>query len=169
MLNKRNVSRAFGIAVKTLVLFCALTAPLVFTARAQEDDQIDLDPAKNGVKLVRMAADTKDPFRAGKKFSIHVEIAYVLLDPAGSVGLVVQAKDASGPPLASTKQDVLRGKGKIALKASFMIPKNAKAIQVFTPLFVQGSNSTSTVDGRLIDFKDQEKYLKQAKQEGKPA
>src|SRR3989338_10466396 len=115
-----------------------------------------------------MATDSEEPFHAGDKVKLRVDVSYVLVEPSGFVGLVVHKCDGSGPPLANTKQEVKQGRGIVTLKTSFTIPKKAKAIRIYCPLFTQGSDSTSTVDGRLIDFREQENHIKQMKKKKGP-
>lgn len=51
-------------------------------------------------------------------------------------------------PLANETAVIQKGKGTITLRTDLVIPETT-AIQVFTPLTVQGGKSTSVVDTRV--------------------
>ena len=51
-------------------------------------------------------------------------------------------------PLANEFEVIQKGEGNVSLSKEIEVPKT-KAIQVFTPLNVEGSSSTTVVDSRI--------------------
>jgi hypothetical protein len=103
-------------------------------------------PSGSSVKIVGITPDTSVPLRSGERVRLKVDVSYSLTVDSGTVALVIQAADNSG--IAQNMQVLSKGEGKTSLEAEFTVP-NTKAVQIFTPLSVQGQASTSTVDYRV--------------------
>jgi len=125
-----------SIAVAALLLGCQLpaqpTAVPTFGSLAQ---------------ITAISPDTLEVFRTGEHVKLKVDVSYVLTAESGTIKLVVLAADNS--ELAQDVKLVTKGRGKSTLEAEFTVPLTT-TIQVFTPLVVQGQNSSSAADGRAF-------------------
>lgn len=99
----------------------------------------------SSVKIIGITPDTSTPLRSGERVKLKVDLSYSLKVDSGTVALVIQSADNSA--IAQNMDVLSKGEGKTSLEAEFTVP-NTKAIQIFTPLSVQGEVSTSTVDYR---------------------
>jgi hypothetical protein len=107
------------------------------------------NPAVDSVKIVSISPPTDTPLRIGETLTLQVEVEYNLTSAeSGTVTLVIQQGESGRPPLANEIDVVLKGRGKVVLSKQLQVPET-KALQVFTPLNVQGGSSTSVVDNRV--------------------
>jgi hypothetical protein len=105
--------------------------------------------SQDTVKIAALTPGTDAPLRVGDKVTFRVEAAYTLASAnAGSITLVIQRGESGHPPLANETQVVEKGSGTVVLMKEVEIPDTA-ALQLFTPLSVQGSRNTSVVDSRV--------------------
>ena len=102
-------------------------------------------PSGSSIKIVGITPDTSAPLRTGERVKLTIDVSYSLTVDSGTVALVIQAADNSG--IAQNMEVLSKGEGKTSLKAEFTVP-DTKAVQIFTPLTVQGQTSSSTVDYR---------------------
>ena len=125
------------VVISSLLLGCQRSDPNVGT------------PALSGstVQIISTSPGIGEPLHAGEKVKLKVDVNYTLSEESGTLALVVQAADNLS--IAQNFEVVMKGSGKVALEAEFIVP-NTKAIQIFTPLSGQGQNSTSTVDSRAF-------------------
>ena len=123
---------------------CALGASAVVLALGWQPN-----PDVDTVRIMSISPSTDAPLRAGETVMFHVEVEYNLASAnSGSVTLVVQRAESGHPPLANELEVVMKGRARIVLSKEIRIPET-KALQVFTPLNVQGGTSTRVVDSRL--------------------
>jgi hypothetical protein len=107
------------------------------------------DPAADSVKILSVSPTTDAPLRAGDTISLQVEVEYSLTSAnSGTVTLVVQQAESGRPPLANEVEVVMKGRERLVLSKQIQVP-DTKALQVFTPLNVQGGTSTRVVDHRI--------------------
>lgn len=124
-----------SIAVSSLLLGCQLPAP--HTDRPP--------PFGSLAQITSISPDTLQVFRSGAQVKLKVDVSYVLTTESGTITLVVLAADNSG--IAHDFKVISKGSGTATLEAEFTVPRTT-VIRVFTPLVVQGQNSTSVADGR---------------------
>lgn len=86
--------------------------------------------------------------RSGEQVKLKVDVSHVLTAESGTIKLVVLAADNSD--IAQGAQTITKGTGKSTLEVEFKVPRTT-VIRVFTPLIVQGQNSTSLADGRTFE------------------
>jgi len=98
-------------------------------------------------QITSISPDTTQILRSGEQVKLKVDVSYVLTAESGTIKLVVLAADNSG--VAQDVEVITKGSGKSTLKAEFTVPSTT-VIRVFTPLIVQGQNSTSAADGRTF-------------------
>ena len=125
-----------SIAVSSLLLGCQL--PEQNTARP---------PFGSLAQITSISPDTLEVLHSGEHVKLKVDVSYVLTAESGTIKLVVLAADNSD--LAQDVKVVTKGRGKSTLEAEFTVPLTT-TIQVFTPLVVQGQNSSSAADGRAF-------------------
>lgn len=107
------------------------------------------DPAVDTIRILSISPSTDNPLRAGDTVTFQVEVEYNLASAnSGSVTLVVQQAESGRPPLANEIEVVTKGRARIVLTKALRIPET-KALQVFTPLNIQGGRSTTVVDNRI--------------------
>jgi len=107
------------------------------------------DPAVDSVKIVSISPTTDTPLRVGETVTLQVEIEYNLTSAeSGTVTLVVQQGESGRRPLANELEVVMKGRAKLVLGKQLQVPET-RALQVFTPLNVQGGTSTRVVDNRV--------------------
>jgi hypothetical protein len=70
--------------------------------------------------------------------------------PRPTIGatLVIQQAESGRPPLANEIEVIVKGRARVVLTKDVRIPET-RALQVFTPLNVQGGTSTRVVDNRM--------------------
>lgn len=106
-------------------------------------------PTVDSVKILSILPTTDAPLRAGEKVTFKVEVEYNLNSAnSGTVTLVIQQAESGRPGLANEVEVVMKGRDRIVLEKEIQIPQT-KAVQVFTPLNVQGGTSTRVVDHRI--------------------
>lgn len=125
-----------SIAVAALLLGCQLPA-----------QPTAVPPFGSLAQITAISPDTLEVFRTGEHVKLKVDVSYVLTAESGTIKLVVLAADNS--ELAQDVKLVTKGRGKATLEAEFTVPLTT-TIQVFTPLVVQGQNSSSAADGRAF-------------------
>src|SRR5688572_487692 len=107
------------------------------------------DPAVDSVKIVSISPTTDMPLRVGEPLTVQVEVEYNLTSAqSGTVTLVIQQGESGRQSLANEIEVVMKGRAKIVLSKQLQVPET-KALQVFTPLNVQGGSSTRVVDNRV--------------------
>ena len=106
-------------------------------------------PAPNGsaISILSISPTADTVLKPGERVTLSVEVSYTLNADKGTVTLVVQSADNS--TISNHVEVVTRGSGRVTLKDEFEVPKTG-AIQVFTPLSVEGRNNTTTVDIRTF-------------------
>jgi hypothetical protein len=103
----------------------------------------------DSVRIVSISPDPSTALRVGENVSFKVEVEYNLATAAtGSITLVIQQGESGRQPLASETQVIQKGTAKLVLRKDVEVP-DTSAIQVFTPLNVQGGTRTSIVDTRI--------------------
>jgi|GEM_PF-1343681 len=125
-----------SIAVAALLLGCQLPA-----------QPTAVPPFGSLAQITSISPDTLEVLRTGEHVRLKVDVSYVLTAESGTIKLVVLAADNS--ELAQDVKLVTKGRGKSTLEAEFTVPLTT-TIQVFTPLVVQGQNSSSAADGRAF-------------------
>jgi hypothetical protein len=107
------------------------------------------DPAVDSVKIVSISPTTDMPLRVGETLTVQVEVEYNLTSAqSGTVTLVIQQGESGRQSLANEIEVVMKGRAKVVLSKQLQVPET-KALQVFTPLNVQGGSSTRVVDNRV--------------------
>lgn len=106
-----------------------------------------MPPFGSLAQITSIAPDTTQVLRSGEQIKLKVDVSYVLTAESGTIKLVVLAADNSD--VAQNFKVITKGSGKSTLEAEFTVPSTT-AIRVFTPLIVQGQNSTSVADGRAF-------------------
>ena len=129
-------SRFASIAVAGLLLGCQLP-----------EQHTGMPPFGSLVQITSISPDTIEVLHPGEQVKLKVDVSYVLTAESGTIKLVVLAADNS--TVAKDVAVIKKGSGKSTLQAQFTVP-NTTAISVFTPLIVQGQNSTSITDGRAF-------------------
>ena len=125
-----------SIAVSSLLLGCQLP-----------EQNPAMPPFGSLAQITSISPDTLEVLRSGEHIKLKVDVSYVLTAESGTIKLVVLAADNSD--LAQDVKVVTKGRGKSTLEAEFTVPLTT-TIQVFTPLVVQGQNSSSAADGRAF-------------------
>ena len=125
-----------SIAVSGLLLGCQLP-----------EQNPAMPPFGSLAQITSISPDTLEVLRTGEHVRLKVDVSYVLTAESGTIKLVVLAADNS--ELAQDVKLVTKGRGKSTLEAEFTVPLTT-TIQVFTPLVVQGQNSSSAADGRAF-------------------
>lgn len=136
MLTKFLPSLFASIAVSGLLLGCQLTK-----------QHADMPPFGSLAQITSISPDTTQILRSGAQVKLKVDVSYVLTAESGTIKLVVLAADNSD--VAQNFEVITKGSGKSTLEAEFTVPSTT-VIRVFTPLIVQGQNSTSAADGRAF-------------------
>ena len=104
--------------------------------------------ASDSIKIVSISPDPAVPLRVGQQASFKVEVEYTLTSAdSGSVTLVIQQAESGRAPLSNESDVVLKGRARLVLSKDIEVP-DTKAINVFTPLTVQGGTSTRVVSTR---------------------
>lgn len=98
--------------------------------------------AADNVKIESISPDPSKTLYVGDKVDIEVKVNYTLDESSATVSLLVQ--DSDDKPVASTLKIISKGNGPVVLKKSFIVPET-NAIQIFTPLLVEGDSATSNV------------------------
>jgi len=107
------------------------------------------DPAVDSVRILSISPTTDDPLRVGETVTFQVEVEYNLTSAnSGSVTLVIQQAESGRQPLANETEVIMKGRARVVLSKDVRIPET-KALQIFTPLNVQGGTSTRVVDNRI--------------------
>lgn len=125
-----------SIAVSCILLGCQLP-----------EQHAGVAPFGSMAQITAIAPDTVEVLRVGEHVKLKVDVSYVLTAESGTVQLIVLAADNSD--LAQDFKVLTKGRGKSTLQAEFTVPVTT-AIQVFTPLVVQGQHPTSATDGRAF-------------------
>jgi serine/threonine protein kinase len=101
----------------------------------------------NTVRIVSVSPNTDHPLSVGRNYDIEVTVEYALKAENGYIMLAIQRGD-SITSLAHTTKPITKGKGKIILKASIVVP-SVNSIMVFTPLYPQEETGTTIVDTKV--------------------
>ncbi|MDO8251048.1 MAG: hypothetical protein Q7T78_15200 [Rhodoferax sp.] len=125
-----------SIAVSCLLLGCQLP-----------EQHTGVPPFGSLAQITSISPDTIEVLRSGEQVKLKVDVSYVLTAESGTIKLVVLAADNSD--VAQDFEVITKGSGTSTLEAEFTVPITT-AIRVFTPLIVQGQNSTSAADGRAF-------------------
>lgn len=104
-------------------------------------------PFGSMAQITATSPDTIEVLRVGEHVKLKVDVSYVLTAESGTVQLIVLTADNSD--LAQDVEVLTKGRGQATLQADFTVPATT-AIQVFTPLVVQGQHPTSATDGRAF-------------------
>ena len=140
------MARILGSASLFLLTVSVLVFPPVAVASS--------DSSPDSVKIVSISPDPGTALRVGEKVGFKVEVEYNLGSAAsGSITLVIQQGESGRMPLANETEVAQKGKGKLVFRKEIEVP-DTSAIQVFTPLSVQGGTSTSVVDMRIYKVVD---------------
>lgn len=138
MIPSKFLSSVFvTIAASSLLLGCQLREQITETSTFGSLAQI-----------TSISPDTTQVLRAGEQVKLKVVVSHVLTSESGTIKLVVLAADNSD--IAHGSEAITKGTGKSTLEVEFKVPSTT-VIRVFTPLIVQGQNSTSQVDGRIFE------------------
>lgn len=129
-------------------LFASIAVPCLLLGCQLPEQRTDM-PAPFGslAQITSISPDTTQVLRAGEQVKLKVDVGYVLTSESGTITLVVLAADNSG--IAQDFKVITKGSGKSTLEAEFTAPSTT-VIRVFTPLIVQGQNSTAAADGRAF-------------------
>ena len=104
---------------------------------------------QDSVKIVSISPRPDTPLRVGQTVTFEVKVKYKLAGAdSGSITLVIQQGESGRLPLGSKTEVVQRGEGSQVLPKDVVVP-DTTALQVFTPLTVQGTTSTNVVDTRV--------------------
>ena len=107
------------------------------------------DSGMDTVRILSVSPTTDLPLRVGDTVTFQVEVECNLATAnSGSVTLVIQQAESGRMPLANEIEVITKGRSRTVLSKQVQIPET-KAIQVFTPLNVQGGTKTSVVDNRI--------------------
>ncbi len=133
-------------------IWAIIFALAVSTAGCGQQQNPALSPAPgaspDSVRIVSISPGTEAPLRVGERVTFKVEVEYNLTSAAsGSITLVIQQGESGRVPLANETQVVQQGSARLTLSKDIEVP-DTSAIQVFTPLTVQGGTSTRVVDTR---------------------
>jgi hypothetical protein len=79
----------------------------------------------------------------GDRVTLHVDVAYALIDESGSLSVVVQ--DEGDTRIAQNTEAITKGSGQKSFETEFVVP-NTKTVQVFTLVAATSQSSTSVVD-----------------------
>jgi hypothetical protein len=108
---------------------------------------------KDNIKIINISPDIKKDLIAGETVVFTVELEYNLVTAdSATVTLVVQRGESGHMPLANEANVVKKGLGKITISTEIEVP-DTKAIQIFSPLLVQGSTQTTIADFRTYNVK----------------
>jgi hypothetical protein len=133
-----------------------LFAAVLFAGCGQEvplgQGQI-FDTAKDSIRILNITPDVNEELNVGDTITLEVEAEYSLVsNDSASITLVVQVGESGQMPLANEVDVIKKGHGSITISTRIDVP-STKAIQIFTPLTVQGAVSTSVVDSRICKVK----------------
>jgi hypothetical protein len=130
------------------LLVIAVSAGLFQLQQSRAEGQSS-GASQDTVKIVALSPETDRPLRVGDKVTFRVKATYKLASAgAASVTLVIQRGESGNLPLANETQVIAKGAGTVEFVKELQIPDTA-ALQLFTPLSVQGSASTHVVDSRV--------------------
>ena len=139
------------LCLATPLILCLMTVTTVF-AGGQEgsiDLSSKLENSEDNVKIVSVSPGTEKELVAGTSVTFEVGVEYNLVSAdSATISLVVQRSEAGKMPLADEIDVIRKGKGNLTISTEVKIPQT-KAIQIFTPLLVQGSTETTIVDSRV--------------------
>lgn len=129
-----------------LPLFASIAAVCLLPGCQLPAQHTDLQaPFGSLAHITSISPDTTQVLHPGERARLKVDVNYVLTAESGTIKLVVLAADNSD--VAQDSKVITKGSGKSTLEAEFTVP-GTTVIRVFTPLVVQGQNSTSVADGR---------------------
>jgi hypothetical protein len=142
MIPKKFLCSIFAsIAVSSLLMGCQRT-------EQRTEQRAETPPFGSLAQITSISPDTTQVFRAGDQVKLKVDVSHVLTAESGTIQLVVLAADNSD--IAKVSEAITKGTGKSTLEVAFKVPSTT-VIRVFTPLIVQGQNSTSLADGRTFE------------------
>lgn len=127
----------------SLILSFLFIAATCYSANATDQDTY--------VKILEIQPNLSVPLEVGSVVFFEVKVEYYLKEDSATISLVIQRGEYSSGVdsyIGGDTDVVTHGKGVETLKAKVTIP-DTKAIQVFTPLSVQGQGATSIVDSRF--------------------
>lgn len=128
-------------------LFAAIAVSCLLPGCQLAKQHTDMPQFGSLAQITSISPDTTQILRSGERVKLKVDVSYVLTAESGTIKLVVLAADNSG--VAQDVEVIAKGSGKSTLKAQFTVPSTT-VIRVFTPLIVQGQDSTSAADGRTF-------------------
>ncbi|MEJ7605125.1 MAG: hypothetical protein WKF37_02410 [Bryobacteraceae bacterium] len=106
------------------------------------------EQGRNTVKILSASPGTEKPLQVGETVAFRIEVEYSLATAdSGSITLVIQRGESGHASLANETEVVRKGRGKVVLSKEVVVPETG-ALQVFTPLSVQGGTNTRVVDTR---------------------
>jgi len=103
------------------------------------------------VKILEIQPNPSVPLEVGSNVDFEVKVEYYVKEDSASIDLVIQKGEYSGgidPYIGGGMEVLTHGEGVVTLKAKVKVP-DTKAIQIFTPLGLQGQAQTSIVDSRF--------------------
>ena len=107
------------------------------------------ETSNDRVEIVSILPEAGTVLKVGDVVTVEVDVEYGLASAdSGSIALVIQKGESGEMPLANEFEVIQKGEGNVSLSKEIEVPKT-KAIQVFTPLNVEGSSSTTVVDSRI--------------------
>jgi hypothetical protein len=134
--------------MKKIICALSLVIALIFVSTCYAETAVKKD---NYVKIREIQPDLSLPLEVGSDINFEVNVEYYLNEDSATIDLVIQKAEHSGDGTSYIGGDtevVGPGSGLVTLKAKIKIP-DTKAIQIFTPLTLQGQNSSSIVDSRF--------------------
>ena len=107
------------------------------------------ETSNDRVEIVSILPEAGTVLKVGDVVTVEVDVEYGLASAdSGSIALVIQKDESGEMPLANEFEVIQKGEENVSLSKEIEVPKT-KAIQVFTPLNVEGSSSTTVVDSRI--------------------
>ncbi|MBI3359129.1 MAG: hypothetical protein HY037_06100 [Nitrospirae bacterium] len=101
--------------------------------------------SQDRIRIVKSTPDEGTILQKGSNVDLIVEVGYHLGSAkTGTISLVVQDQDNN--PITQTSMVVQEGTRRTTLAKTFTTPSEANSLFVFTPLSVQGKESSVAVD-----------------------
>lgn len=131
--------------MKKIILVSSLIMSLIFLVATSYAESTSTQSSY--VKILEIQPDLSVPLEVGSDVDFEVKVEYSVEEDSATIDLVIQ-KGGISPFIGGDTDIITRGQGVVTLKAKVKIP-DTKAIQVFTPLGLQGQAQTSIVDSRF--------------------
>jgi hypothetical protein len=129
-------------------IFASIAVFSLLTGCQHTQQLTETPPFGSLAQITSISPDTIQVLRPGERVKLKVVVSHVLTAESGTIKLVVLAADNSD--IAHGSETITKGTGTSTLEVEFKVPSTT-VIRVFTPLIVQGQNSTSQVDGRTFE------------------